>query len=217
MKTENEVLFANPFSEDSLGDITSVEASTMVDFSREIIDATLQAKEMISNNSILSEEEAIDRAINSKTQVDSVLDVARRRARRQNEERDLIISIRAAFTGFVFSLIDSTPAEICLISLKNVNTLATWNKLRTSTSTLYVTVAILQVDNMVPNAPFPVAVAPSEQMTESAIPERRGGDQSTKERSPPLLVIGVALAPRHESGIIVSNRIWVHFGMRNVP
>ena len=109
------------------------------------------------------------------------------------------LSIRMSFSGLILSLVDECPAEIALISVKNVNVLGSWNTKRTSDSTLYITVTDLQIDNMVPNAPYGVAVSRDESIedTESEI------DSENRVLSP-LLVIGVAIAPQHQSGVLVS-------------
>jgi hypothetical protein len=114
---------------------------------------------------------------------------------------DQIYSFRAAFSGFVFSLVDSVPSEIAVVSLKNFNVLARWNAMRTTDASVIVSVGWLQVDNHVPNAPFPVAVRPDDCMTSAGTETTEPGENA----SSPLLVVGLAFAPRHTSGIVVSH------------
>jgi len=120
-------------------------------------------------------------------------------------ERDLIISFRAAFQGFVFSLVDSAPSELALASFQNVNVLvANWNLSRTTASTVYCTVTKVQVDNMLPNSPFPVALHPM--LANSRMPaEGKDENDGAQADSPPILVIGISFAPRHKSGTVVSD------------
>jgi hypothetical protein len=103
-----------------------------------------------------------------------------------------VLSFRLALSGFVISLIDSAPSEIAVVVMKNVNALATWSVPRVTDATMYLTVENLQIDNMVPNAPYPVALCADESILED------------KDSIVPLLVIGVSFAPRHKSGIVVS-------------
>jgi hypothetical protein len=108
-------------------------------------------------------------------------------------KRNLSISFRASFCCLRASLIDSSPAELLVLTMENLNAIATWDSLRLSDSTAYITLADLQVDNMVPDAPFPVAIS-------------RLTSQSSKDIvSPksPLLVVGVSIAPSDSSGIVV--------------
>jgi hypothetical protein len=114
---------------------------------------------------------------------------------------DRVFSFRASFTGFTCSLIDSVPSEIAVATLKNVNALARWNSNRTTDGSVVVSIGWLQVDNHVPNAPFPVAVSPDRE---------RGSDESAEEgdeaetKESPLLLVGLTFAPQHKSGILVS-------------
>jgi hypothetical protein len=123
-----------------------------------------------------------------------------------SDRQDVVFSIRAEFSGFVFSLVDSSPAEIAVASLKNVNALSRWNALRTSDASAIISVGWIQVDNHVPNAPFPVAIFPIER------PENERDDDPLAAVRPekrtdgpaPLLVIGLTFAPKHKSGMVVS-------------
>jgi hypothetical protein len=117
----------------------------------------------------------------------------------QNGEstRNLIISFRAAISGLTVSFVDAAPSEIAVVTFKNINALATWDALRLTDSTVYITVAWLQVDNMVPNSPFPVAIAPFDQIDLS-------NNGEVMENESPLLVVGLSFAPKHKSGILVT-------------
>jgi hypothetical protein len=113
--------------------------------------------------------------------------------------RNLVVSFRAAFSGLTISLVDAAPSEIAVASFVNINALATWDTLRASDSTIYITVTSLQVDNMVPNSPFPVAVCPFD------VPHHGRNDETAiSEADSPLLVVGLSFAPKHKSGILVS-------------
>ncbi len=117
-------------------------------------------------------------------------------------QEDTVFSFRASFCGFSCSLIDRTPSEIALVTLKDVSVSASWNKKRTTDGTALITVGWLQVDNYVPSAPFPVAVCPAEEK----IVERGSevGFDSDDEKSSPLLIVGLSIAPKHKSGILVN-------------
>lgn len=111
-----------------------------------------------------------------------------------NDIQEFVISYRISLSELTVSLIDSSPSEIAVLSFKNINAIGTWNTRQTTDSTVFVTVTSLQVDNMLPNAAFPVAVCPDDKTkldSETVVP-------------PPLLVIGLSLAPKHKSGIMVS-------------
>jgi hypothetical protein len=118
---------------------------------------------------------------------------------------DQIYSFRAAFSGFVLSLVDSVPSEIAVISLKNFNVLSRWNAMRTTDASLIMSVGWLQVDNHVPSAPFPVAVRPDDRMKEDGTSAGTETTEPGENASLPLLVVGLAFAPRHTSDIVVSH------------
>jgi hypothetical protein len=167
-------------------------------FAKEIVAGALQAVEIRRQKTLLSEEGAVNEAVapgeKAHIQKDEV-SIAR-----LDEARDLVISFRAAFSGLLVSFVDSAPSEIAVATFKNMNAIATWDMLRATDSTIYITVTSVQVDNMVPNAPFPVAICPFDQ------PRNDGNDAAgTPNDSPPLLVIGLSFAPRHKSGIVVRN------------
>jgi Vacuolar-sorting-associated 13 protein C-terminal/Autophagy-related protein C terminal domain len=126
-------------------------------------------------------------------------------------DRDLIISFRMAFSGFILSIVDSAPAEIAVVTLKNVNTLATWNARRTTDSTIYITISHVQVDNMVPNAPYPVAVSPDEHARNGDETDAAGTSDSASvtAAAAPVLVVGLSFAPRHKSGIVILKSVTV--------
>lgn len=211
-KSESESLFVNPFNEEIASPVPDVSIGCMPEVSSEIERAANQVEGIMSDVGLPVENVAVERAVFDVSQA-YALD-SNKSASSENEiqgERDLIISFRAAFQGFVFSLVDSAPTEICVISLKNINALASWNMLRTTASTVYFTITRVQVDNMLPNSPFPVAVNPMPLGPKKASETRdeSGGEQD--ENNPPILVIGISFAPRHKSGTVVSVNTFVHF------
>lgn len=107
-----------------------------------------------------------------------------------NSSDNQIYSFRAEFSGFLFSLIDSTPAEIAVVSLKNFNVLARWDSFQASDASLIVSIGWLQVDNHVPSAPFKVVVRPDTRCRLSTSQNDSGeaSETSIKEESPLLVV-----------------------------
>lgn len=119
---------------------------------------------------------------------------------------DKHFSIRVSFSGFVFSLIDSSPSEICTIAVDNINAVAKWHQAsKTLDSSFLMSIGWLQVDNHIPSAPFPVAVCPegdeAYQGSDNVVNPTSETQPSTV---PPLLFLGVEIAPKHSSGIVVS-------------
>jgi len=201
-KNESESLFVNPFSEEPSSP-SSEDPPKSDKFQEEIISAANEAT-IMAGRGLPTEDESVEQAFLDLTNSYAV-DAQTWAGDRQSgasPKNDLIISFRAAFQGLVVSLIDSAPSEICVISLSNVNALATWNMLRTATSTAYITITSLQIDNMVPNAPFAVAVSGEQNGT---------GDSDQSQSDAPLLVVGISFAPRHKSGIVVRIRFTEKF------
>ncbi|CAB9511549.1 Putative vacuolar protein sorting-associated protein [Seminavis robusta] len=116
---------------------------------------------------------------------------------------DTRYSIRVSFGGFLISLIDSSPSEICTISINHINAMAKWNNQRTSDASFLMSIGWLQVDNQIPSAPFPVALCPATDTSHDG--EKRDKQKSEESKAPngtPLLFVGIEFAPKHSSGIV---------------
>jgi hypothetical protein len=125
-----------------------------------------------------------------------------------SDAMDTIFSLRAEFSGFIFSLVDSAPSEIAVVSCRNVNILTRWNKLRTADASVLLSIGWLQVDNHVPSAPFKVAIRPDTFIKETR--DREGWNRDgTSSAPPPMLVIAMAFAPKHKSKIMVLRSVTV--------
>jgi hypothetical protein len=149
--------------------------------------AALEALEAKSKGQILPEEQAKRRAFFG--------DGKRLQNPRAIQEiTDVIYSFQASFSGFLFSLVDSTPSEIAVISLKGLNVVAKWDGERKADASALISVDWLQVDNHIPGAPFPVAICPDAREKEDASSEQI--DVTS------LLVIGLTFAPKHKTGIL---------------
>ena len=211
---KQEKLFPNPFKDELLSMNPSEMKGKVGPHAGYIIDAAETAAMAILNQElvILPEDLAVTSAMIVAPPAHPSREIGTDDARKDSDReqgsplaRDLIISLRVAFTGFTMSLIDSAPSEIATITLKNVNAIATWNTQRKTDSTIYFTVAHFQVDNMVPNAPYPVAVCPIDHLAAFESEEEANQD----EAKAPLLVIGVSLAPRHHSGVEVIKSVTI--------
>ena len=115
-------------------------------------------------------------------------------------EKDIVFSFTGHFTGFLFSLVDAAPAEVAVITIRGVEAAAKWNMKRSGDATALVSVAWIQVDNHVPNAPYPVAVCPD--------PSDRGEFPGKQGRTP-LLMMTFKFAPKHQSGILCLRQVTV--------
>ena len=129
---------------------------------------------------------------------------------------DQVYSIRAEFSGFLVSIVDSAPSEIATVCLKNFNAISRWNDQRTTDASAILSIGWLQVDNHVPSAPFPVAVRPDDRRRVTDGMDEDASASSEKLQydmynSSPLLMVGLAFAPRHKSGIVVSLKcpVWL--------
>jgi len=110
---------------------------------------------------------------------------------------DCQYSFRASISGFIISLIDKVPSEVALVTVRKINAMAEWNAHRSTEATGALSVGWMQVDNHCPNAPFPVALSPSQVKQD----ENTGCDK--EEADDPFLSVGIVLAPSHKSMITV--------------
>jgi hypothetical protein len=164
---------------------------------QDVLQGAVKAADMRRLKLLPSEESALQLLVSSQNDEISVIE-SMPASNPAETRRNLIVSFRASFGGLMVSLVDAAPSEIALATFKNVNAIATWDFLRVTNSTIYITIASVQVDNMVPNSPFPVAVAPLDQCRVSRFDESTSDDDV-----PPLLVVGLSFAPKHKSGILV--------------
>lgn len=121
---------------------------------------------------------------------------------------DCNYSFRGSLKGFVISLVDKFPSEVGIITVRNIHAMSEWNAHRTREATAALSVGWMQIDNHCPNAPFPVVLCPTPPKDD--IETSREID--TDGNDSPFLTIGIVLAPRHKSGIIVSDM----FGVQRV-
>lgn len=165
-------------------------------YSQAIADAAQQCQNLLEMKKIPSEGEAKRHALfggnfgklgSDSSPEDSALS--------QNQH----YSIHFSFSGFLFSLVDSSPSEIATITINNLNALARWNSSRSEDASFLLSVGWAQIDNHVPSAPFPVALCPDE-----IVRDDKDLSGTSGKNDSPLLVVGVELAPQHSSGIVVS-------------
>jgi hypothetical protein len=114
---------------------------------------------------------------------------------------DLLVSFRASFSNLAISFVDAGPSEIAVATFKNVNAIASWDVERLTDSMIFITISSLQIDNMVPNSPFPVAVCPLDEQDSNKNMDLI--NLVSQADTPPLLVIGLSFAPKHKTGIVV--------------
>jgi hypothetical protein len=205
-------VFSNPFGEVSYMASNQnrteqrLTASSKQDFTGEIAEAGRATIEKMHSEKLPSEVDAKRQALLGDIEKSVSSDAADLERIADSSVVDQIYSLRAEFSGFIFSLVDSAPSEIAVASLRNFNALSRWNALRTSDASLIVSIGWLQVDNHIPSAPFKVAVRPD---TRAYHPDDEGGSSGGTEMgekvASPLLVTALAFAPKHKSGIVVSD------------
>lgn len=205
-KESPDLVFMNPFSDDAstaTGISLMPAVHNLPSFAAVIIDGAVETIELQATQALPTEDEATDVSFfegpNDSRDSDA----------QQGDpasKGDMLISFRAAFSGFVVSLVDAAPSEIAVLSFRNVNAIASWNALRTTNATVYITVSDVQIDNMVPNAPFPVALSPDERALSGESSSEHNAS-AADAGAPPMLVIGLSFAPRHKTGIVVSTLI----------
>ena len=113
---------------------------------------------------------------------------------------DQFFTLRASFRGFIISFVDSVPSEIAVASFRRMDTLVKWNSLRTNDASAVVSIGWLQVDNHCPSCAYPVAVRPTQPTNKSSSPKNDDGNAES-----PSITVAITFAPKHNSGILVSN------------
>jgi len=172
----------------------------------ELLEAISKARDMLMAGALLSEEETKRKALFGEPNPDAKQPVELAAA----TAKDRQLSLRLSLHGVVLSLVDASPSEICTITVNTINALVKWSQLRNTDASFFMSIGWLQVDNHVPNAPFPVAICPEfnvlqDQQNKDAIsgdPAMPGVDSET-ETMRPFLFVGIEIAPKHSSGIVV--------------
>jgi hypothetical protein len=202
MEKDTDNLLFNPFSdESSFGGEYKLPKTSSV--SQTVIKAAQETALLRLKHGLPTEEELCSKGyVDERAVNEQEVEGEGEEACSQNE-KDLQISLRVALQGFFISLVDSAPSEIAVLTLKNVNAIATWNVKRTADATVFITVTDLQVDNMIPNAPFPVAISPNRKGTSTLADEAERGAKTSETDMAPVLVVGLSFAPRHKTGTVV--------------
>jgi len=173
-------------------DVSSKSKGSPQPYAHKVLsEAASRVIEMKKKGSIPSEIEARRQAFFGNTGMESLPNV-------NPTEKGTVFSFQASIKGLLFSLVDSGPSEIGVVLLKDVATVAKWDSKRTADASTFISIGWLQVDNHLPSAPFPVAVCP----------DRKEGE-SEDDRSAPLLILGLAFAPKHKSGILCLRSVTV--------
>ena len=211
-------VFGNPFSDVSY--ISSNGASASMDeneipssqsYSQNIIAAGIATLEKLRVEKFPQEGDAKRAAFYGDSNNSKMLsgNLGQSSGKPSSSSSDQVYSVRAEFSGFLVSIVDSAPSEIATVCLKNFNALSSWNAQRTTDASAILSIGWLQVDNHVPSAPFPIAVRPDDRLRDLTKIDDKASATSEKPEydtfgSSPLLMIGLAFAPKHQSGIVVS-------------
>lgn len=173
------------------------------DFTPILMQGAKDAVELLRTETVPCELDAKRRALFSNFTVNTTIEDTD-----DKNVMDTVFSVRAEFSGFVLSLVDSAPSEIAVVSCRNVNVLTRWNGLRTADASVLMSIGWLQVDNHVPSAPFKVAVRPDTSLMQRNDQRDILGEEGVGGPSP-LLVVAMAFAPKHKSKIMVLRSVTV--------
>jgi hypothetical protein len=152
MKSDPESLFSNPFQDDVTFQGPHDDSTRCFEkYSQVISDAALESSHLALNGHLPTEDEAAEQAIFDITRTYNTAAYSKSHVATRTiaPTRDFIVSFRAAFQGIIISAIDNAPSEICVVSARNLNVLASWNTQRTTTSTIYFTVTSIQGESSV--------------------------------------------------------------------
>lgn len=201
IEKDSDNFLVNPFSiDDSIFD-DDLEQNTMSAISQLIVHAASETVIARCKEKLPTELEVINKKLYRRTYTSMATPNLT-----TYQDRDLQISLRASLRGLVVSFVDSAPSEIAVLTLRNLNAIASWNIHRTTNAAVILTITDLQVDNMISNAPFPVAVSPVRDNASQGGTYLLDPQSPDSERPiPPVLVIGLSFAPKHKTGTVVSS------------
>ena len=115
------------------------------------------------------------------------------------------ISLELSCSGFIISMIDSTPSELAILSLHDMKLGASWNSQGTGYKKTRVIIGWVQLDNHCAGANYPVAMRPRLRAEDYHL-ESKDGTRHDTSRKPftsdrPFLEAKVDIAPSHRTGI----------------
>jgi hypothetical protein len=200
IEKDSDNFLVNPFSiDDSIFD-THLEQNKLSSISQLIAHAASETVIARRKVKLPTEMEVINKKLYRK-----ISESTPNPKRTVEQNGDLQISLRVSLRGLVVSFVDSAPSEVAVLTLKNLNGIASWNTHRTTNAAVIITITDLQMDNMISNAPFPVAISPiRDDFSQGGtfLSEPRSAD--CDKQTPPVLVIGLSFAPKHKTGTVVS-------------
>jgi len=114
------------------------------------------------------------------------------------------IQLELKCSGIIFSIIDSSPSEIAVLSLHDLQVGASWNSSGTEYAQIKVVVGWCQLDNHCPGSSYPVALRPKVKPTDHATSKDNNIDHDVKKAftaDKPFLEVLIDIAPAHRTGI----------------
>lgn len=110
---------------------------------------------------------------------------------------DFNFHFQLSVSGLLLSLVDKAPSEVAVLSMKKIEAMGAWNKLRSRDASLNLSIGWIQFDNHCPNAPFAVALCPS-------IRNQDDDDDTENHMDQSVITLAAIIAPKHKSNIMVS-------------
>mmetsp|Transcript_5233 Transcript_5233/g.11858 ORF Transcript_5233/g.11858 Transcript_5233/m.11858 type:complete len:2963 (-) Transcript_5233:1016-9904(-) len=171
-----------------------------------LLDAARNASELLNAGTLPNEREATKQAFFG-TGICERSPLERSDKSHPNAQADCTdtgdeFSCELSCSGFMFSIIDSSPTELAVLSLHDVRIGASWNSLGREYARSRMVVGWFQLDNHCPNSVYPVAIRPrlkTDGSRESNVDAEHLKKAFTADR--PFLELMIDLAPSHRTGI----------------
>jgi len=166
--------------------------------------AARYTSQLLQEGSLLNEREATKQAFFGTGVCKRIVD--KKVSVNSQEDSDHVgneIQLELKCSGIIFSIIDSSPSEIAVLSLHDLQVGASWNSSGTKYAKTRVIVGYCQLDNHCPGSSYPVALRPKVKPTDHAT-SKDDIDQDVKKAltaNKPFLEVVVDIAPAHRTGI----------------
>ena len=169
---------------------------------KSLLDAAIYTSQLLDAGSLPDETEALKQAFFG-TGICNRPNNAQQNLQEDSTNVGDEFSFELSCSGFIFSIIDSSPTELAVLSLHNVGVGASWNSLGKEYARIRMVIGWCQLDNHCPNSYYPVAIRPSLK-GDGRWKDKEGLEHDERKAftsDKPFLELKIDLAPKHRSGI----------------
>ena len=194
----------SPMQSFSMSNESKPQHNDDINRSKLLQNAARYTSQLLQEGSLLNERDATKQAFFGTGVCKRIID--KKGTVNRQEDSDHVgndIQLELKCSGIIFSIIDSSPSEIAVLSLHDLQVGASWNSSGTEYAKTRVVVGWSQLDNHCPGSSYPVALRPKVKPNDHAT-SKDNIDHDAKKAftaDKPFLEVLINIAPAHRTGI----------------